>query len=89
LLERDAGNDYTSAFVPVSNYAGTALSFGASTVDGLVLGRTYRFRSRSQNGIGLSDFSDIAYIAYGDVPPTPAAPLLVYSTQTSISVNWV
>jgi hypothetical protein len=53
-----------------------------------VLGRTYRFETRSRNLIGYSDFSEESYIAYGDVPSTPASPTLVSSTTTSISVKW-
>lgn len=41
-------------------------------MDGLVIGKTYRFKTRSKNGIDYSDFSDEAYIAFGGVPNTPA-----------------
>lgn len=53
--------------------------------DGLEKGKTYRFKSRSKNGIDFSEFSDKSYIAFG-VPNTPAKPTKVYSTKSSIRV---
>lgn len=40
------------------------------------------------NGIDYSEFSEEAYIAYGDVPNTPAAPTLISSSRNSIRVSW-
>jgi hypothetical protein len=83
----DAGNDFTSNFNIMPAYDGTSTIYGATnTVDFLILGRTYRFKTRSKNVIGFSDFSEESYIAYGDVPNTPTAPTLDSSTRTSISV---
>lgn len=82
----DAGDDYTSAFTKLTLYTGLSLQYGITAVDSLTKGRIYRFKSRSLNSIGFSDFSDIAYIAYGDVPAAPNQPSLVTSTKTSISV---
>ena len=38
--------------------------------------------------MGYSEFSTESYIAFGDVPNTPDAPLRTASTRTSISVQW-
>jgi hypothetical protein len=40
------------------------------------------------NGINYSEWSDYGYIAFADVPNTPLAPTLVYSTTSSIKVSW-
>ena len=80
----DAGNDYFSEFTKISMYAGNDFLYGASNLDGLIRGRSYRFKTRSINSIGFSGFSDIGYIAYGDVPAATTKPVLVISTENSI-----
>ncbi len=72
----------------MTRYPGIDLEFSISPLDNLVRGRSYRFKTRAKNQIGYSDFSDIGYIAYGDVPDAPPKPTLVTSTMTSISVVW-
>ncbi len=86
----DKGDDFTSTFDKMTNYLGTSLTFDVSPLDALVKfkGRIYRFKTLALNSIGYSDFSEISYIAYGDVPGTPTAPTLVKSTKTSITVKW-
>ena len=85
----DAGNDFNSGFTQLTNYAGNVLLYGAtSATDGLVLGRVYRFKARALNAIGYSDFSEDAYISYGAVPNTPATPILLKSTMSSVKVSW-
>jgi len=73
----------------VARYAGIDLEFSISPLDNLVRGRSYRFKTRALNVIGYSEFSDIGYIAYGDVPVIPPAPTLVTSTKSSIAVKWL
>ena len=58
------------------------------TNDALVIGKTYRFKTRSKNGIDYSEYSDESYIAFGGVPNTPDIPNKVYSTKSSIRVSW-
>lgn len=55
---------------------------------GLVRGRTYRFKTRALNQIGYSEFSLPSYIAFGDVPSAPNAPVLVESGKTHITLRW-
>lgn len=89
-LEVDAGDNFNSNFNPLVNYDGNSLIYGATNAqDGIVIGKTYRFRTRSRNLIGYSEYSEEGYIAFGDVPSTPLAPTKVKSTYTSISVQWV
>jgi hypothetical protein len=88
-LEVDAGDDYTSAFSGVTGYDGASASYGLTAgAEGLVLGRTYRLRTRSTNAVGASDYSLVAYVAFGGVPGAPSAPQRVGSTRTSVTVRW-
>ena len=71
----------------MTGYNGVSFSYGATqATDLLTIGKVYRFKTRSKNGIDYSEFSDEAFIAYGDVPNTPLAPVLVKSDRTSIMV---
>lgn len=85
----DNGDDFTSDFSLVYGYYdGSKLIYDASENDGLVIGKTYRFISRSVNEIGYSEFSIASYIAFGDVPEAPGAPIRVESTKNTIKVQW-
>lgn len=85
----DAGDDFTSSFTEVAGYNNQDTTYSASTSDGLVLGKIYRFKTRAENEKGYSEFSDEAYISFGDIPAKPAAPTLVASSKNSITVKWV
>lgn len=88
-LWADAGDDFTSDFTQLTNYDGFASAYAASfTNDEIVKGQTYRFKIRAKNVIGYSDFSEEAYIAYGDVPAKPDLPTRLASTINSITVEW-
>ena len=85
----DSGDDFTSDFNIIDGYYdGASLIYDASENDGLVIGKTFRFISRSVNEIGYSEFSVASYIAFGDVPEAPGAPIRVKSTQNTIKVEW-
>jgi hypothetical protein len=84
----DGGDDFSSAFTIVSGYDGTSSAYDISAADGITLGETYRFKTRAYNSKGYSDYSDESYIAFGDIPATPAAPTLKTSSKTSITVEW-
>ncbi|WP_210131933.1 hypothetical protein [Staphylococcus sp. GDK8D30P] len=47
----------------------------------------YRFRYRSQNINGWSEFSPITYIRASTVPIRPPAPLFSTATASSITLN--
>lgn len=88
-LWRDAGDDFSSSFTQVTGYDGSSLTYGLTqATDGLLPGKTYRFKTRSRNAIGDSDYSLEAYIAFGDVPGAPGQPQRVSSTRTSLTVSW-
>jgi hypothetical protein len=88
-LERDDGDDFTSSFTKLTTYNGKDLQYGATnSVDGIVIGKVYRFRYRAINIVGLSDWSEEAYIAFGDVPPQPNAVTRIFSFRTEITVRW-
>jgi hypothetical protein len=50
----DAGNDYTSSFTKVELYTGTSQTYAITTIDGLVVGNFYRFKTRALNSVGPS-----------------------------------
>jgi hypothetical protein len=87
---RDAGDDFSSSFTLAATFVGAASinSAALTTADGLTSGTTYRFYSRSQNAIGYSESSTVAFLAFGDVPSAPGAPQRVSSTRTSLTVSW-
>ena len=85
----DDGNNFLSAFHQITNYSGLTTSYIASNADGLVIGKTYRFKSRVFNIIGYSEFSTESYIAFGDVPFVPDAPTRLSSSETSIEAAWL
>jgi len=71
-LLRDAGDNYTSAFVNVTGYNGQDLTYSFTVAtDGVVAGKTYRITTRSKNAIGYSSNSTITYVAFGPVPGAP------------------
>ena len=53
---------------------------------GIIRGRNYRFRFRSKNVNGYSDYSDIAYIYAFSIPGTPAAPIFSSATDTEVTL---
>lgn len=54
---------------------------------GISEGSTYRFRYRSLNSVGWSDYSPITYIMAASVPEKPAAPQLAAVTSTGITLS--
>ena len=87
---RDDGNK--GAYQIISGYDGLSSSINLdSTLDsGLTLGLIYRFKVRSHNVKGYSEFSPVASAAYADHPDKPAQPLkiLALSSTTSIALQW-
>jgi len=87
---RDNGND--GPYQIISGYDGLSSSINLdSTLDpGLTLGLVYRFKVRSHNVKGFSEFSPVASAAYADHPDKPAQPLkiLALSSTTSIALEW-
>lgn len=75
-------------FTQVSSYTDNSLLHTIST--GLVSGRIYTFKYRSQNVVGYSDFSPQVLYAVSTPPSKPAAPTkdMALSTLTSIYVRW-
>ena len=57
---------------------------------GLVIGLIYRFKVRSHNVKGYSQFSPVASAAYANHPDKPTAPskILTLSSKTSIAIEW-
>lgn len=89
-LFRDAGDDFSSTFVSIQDINPDTLSFSAAdNTLGLNIGKTYRFKVKAHNVIGASEYSDEAYIAFGNVPGIPTAVVKSDKTsRTSITVSW-
>lgn len=80
---------FASDFRQLTGYTSNSLVYTATeATDGLVKGTTYRFISRAINDIGASPWGVYGYIAFGDVPLAPNAPVKVSSSMTSIKVSW-
>jgi len=55
--------------------------------EGIMRGKTYRFRYRVRNLQGWSPFSEIGFITAFSIPSTPPAPQFVSATGTSVSIS--
>lgn len=71
-------------------YASDTLVYSALNGVDADLGKTYRYKVRANNSKGFSEFSDEAFIAFGDKPPRPSKldKSRATSTRTSIKVKW-
>jgi len=54
---------------------------------GIIGGNIYRFRFRSRNINGWSEFSEVVHIKAATIPIRPAAPAFLWATADSISVS--
>ena len=54
---------------------------------GIEEGTTYRFRYRSLNSVGWSEYSPITYIMAASKPEKPAVPMLAAVSDTSITLS--
>jgi len=75
----------------VTGYSGTSLSYTLTVAsDGIVTNQIYRFRIRSQNDYGSSEWSPTIAVAVASLPSAPQAPSKVQylSTLNSIYVTW-
>lgn len=90
-LYRDTGLSFTSAFSLVATMTPDSLVYSATLSSGSYsVGLTYRFKVFATNIVGSSEYSDEAYISFGDVPPQPTAisALTAVTTRTTIYVEW-
>ena len=55
--------------------------------EGIQRGLQYRFKYRTENVNGWSEFSDIAYIYAFAVPEKPAAPVYLSGTDDSVTLK--
>lgn len=73
------------------NFALYTFTFPVDRVANLLTkGLNYRFKFRSLNAIGYSDFSDSVRIALGPLPakPLPVSRALLGNSPTSIGIHW-
>lgn len=68
----DEGDDFTSSFSEVPSYNGQDVEFTSNAaLDGLVTGKTYRFKTCAVNEYGDSDFSFEVIVGVGADAPAP------------------
>lgn len=84
---RDAGDDYSSSFTYIGSILPGSLIYEVTSG---TVGVTYRFKVVVVNGVGSSEDSDEAYIAFGDAPVKPNAidSSTAVTTRTTITVYW-
>jgi hypothetical protein len=94
LLEVDEG-DVTSDFNTVVGYSFSDDGYSAivdATLNSMTVGLLYRFRVRSQNALGFSDYSQVLMVGLGPLPTQPSAPEKVSddtsNSESSIMLNW-
>jgi hypothetical protein len=91
-LEVDGGT-LTSSFVPTTyDYSTDGFIYTVDRVaNSLTTSSLYRFRYRSKNAMGYSDYSDVVRFGLGPLPDTPAAPTRssIGNSANSIGVQWV
>jgi len=89
-LLRDDG--HLGAFSPIASYDGLSSTFDLSLTSdpALTVGLVYRFKVRSINVKGPSEFSPIISAALADLPAQVASPtkILYLSSKTSIALEW-
>ena len=93
-LEVDEG-DVTSDFNSVVGYSFSNNGYSAkidATLNTMTPGLLYRFRVRSQNNLGYSDYSQVLMVGLGALPSQPSAPAKVSddpsNSESSIMLNW-
>lgn len=98
LVTDDGGSDITSYNLlmddglngVLSSYSGDATNNSLTTEftisNGIVKGRTYRFKYRVLNQIGWSDYSDMTYILAASVPEKPTTLTVLSTSDTTIQL---
>lgn len=82
-MDNGRGGDFTSLIGGGFDSLETAFTIS----DGLVSGLMYRFRYRSRNINGFSQWSPITYIKAASVPSRPQAPSFVSATSSTITIR--
>lgn len=81
-IDDGAGGDFHVLVGDVKDY----LTFEYTVSEGITRATNYRFRYRSRNHIGWSDYSDIVYILSAKRPEKPPRPAMVETDSTSITL---
>ena len=93
-LWRDEGNqDGSPSNVEVTTYDAASFSLShelTTTLDGIVTGKVYSFRTRAINPKGASEFSELLLAAVASPPARPNAPIVdrTHSGSTSLFIKW-
>jgi hypothetical protein len=87
----DAGDNFSSSFTEVASYNGEDAVFTTHpSLDNLVQGKVYRFKTKATNVYGDSEFSNEVIIGIGENVPAPADVTRDsdFQSETSILVHW-
>lgn len=88
--ELQMDNGLGGSFVSLIGYSSDSMETTYTITENIATGKMYRFRYRSRNVNGWSEFSPIAYIAAATVPLPPPAPTvsLVDETQVQLALTY-
>jgi len=87
----DGGNDFTTSFTEVASYNGQDVEFTSDeALDGLVTGKTYRFKTQASNEYGSSEYSYEVIVGVGADAPAPGDVTrdADFQSSSSILVHW-
>ena len=73
-------------FQTVSGVDPTSLSLSFTVTRNIVKGTFYAFRYRAVNSVGPGDWSPLARVQAGTVPPAPSSPTFVSATTSSVTL---
>lgn len=76
----------TGSFVPLIGSTVNSLATQITIQQGIVKGKSYRFRYRALNKYGWGEYSEIATVIAGQAPSKPAAPQFDSATNTEINL---
>jgi hypothetical protein len=80
-------NGKGGVFTTLQGGSSRSLETSFTIAQGITSGTMYRFRYRSENVNGYSDWSPVTYITAATVPSRPPTPEFSTATATSITIN--
>jgi len=88
--------DVLSDFTPVIGYSFLNNGYSSvvdATLNSMTAGLMYRFRVKSKNDLGFSDYSEVLMVGLGPLPTTPTAPTKALNdpanSEISIMLEWI
>lgn len=85
-LQMGNGNKLNN-FVTVSGIEPNSLSLTFTVTKGIVKGTYYAFRYRAVNSVGAGEWSPLARLQAGTIPPAPQAPTFIAASTSSVTLS--